>query len=309
MDNEKKFTYYSRIVMMIIMTFEFILNLIFIITIVEVKDNKYEKDCVNYNNNYNSYYNSYNSYNDYDYDYDYYNYNYGNDYDNDNYNYPSSSQSKKIKEENDVFVLHYRGISTSFSFFFISYFIFFIEFLAYFTCEDCHYILDFILRELNHLILLITFFIGQFLYLIDCMIIPVFYQRITKLNYFYYSIFCDENETKIIKKKINDKYTLLITLCFVFLLLILFLDFIVLNLYKGICCRMEQICNTTQDCCENFGRGFVNKLGILCCKTKKDTGIVKLEDLENENDRQIHILTGDIRHLLAQNVELSTKDI
>ena len=282
-NNEQKFTYYSRIVMMIIMTIEFILNLIFLITIIEVKDNKYEKDCEEYN-----------TYYDYS---SYYRRLYG--------------IIGTLKAENDIFFHHYQGISASFSLFFISYFIFVIEFVTHFICENsCSYdILELILRKLNHLIVLITFFIGQFLYLIDCMIIPVFYQRVDKLYFTYYEIFCNEKEVKSIKSKIKGKYTLLIVLCFIFLFLILFLDFIVLNLYKGICCSMEEICTNTQKCCENFGRGFVNKLGILCCKNDNDEGIIQLEKLENENDREIHNLTGDIRHLLAQYVELSTKDL
>ena len=275
-NNEKKFIYYSRIVMMIIMTIEFILNFIFIIAIIEVKNNKYEEDCANFK--------AYNNYFHY--------------------------LDEELKKENNVFVHHHQGISASFSLFFISYLLFLFEFLAPTLFESyCHSYLELILKDLNHLILLITFFIGQFLYLIDCMIIPVFYQRITKFNYIYYSVYCDKKEIEKIKEKVNNKYILLTVICFVFLLLILFLDFIVLNLYKGICCRMEQICKITQDCCENFGRSFVNKLGYICCKNQKDGGIIKLEDLEHENDRQIHKLTGDIRHLLAENIELTTKDL
>ena len=300
-NNKRKFTYYSRIVMMIIMTFELILNLIFIITIVEVKDTKYEKECADYEI-LNSLLNYNNDNNGYNYNNDYYN----NDYYN---NYPFRHLLQKQRTENDVITYHYRGISASFSLFFVAYFVFFVEFLAYFTCENCNEILELILKKLNHLLLLITFFIGQFLYLVDCMIIPIYYQRINKFNYKYFDIFCDTEEIEKIKKKIKNKYILLIVFCYVFLLLILFLDFIVLNLYKDICCKMAKICKSTQDCCENFGRGFVNKLGILFCKNERDQGIVRLEDLENENDKQIHELTGEIRHLLADYIELNTKDL
>ena len=133
------------------------------------------------------------------------------------------------------------------------------------------------------------------------MIIPVFFHRVKHLVYeeFYF-------EEKI--KIIINKYSSMTAICYVFLVLIIFLDFIVLNLYKGLCCQMEIICQNTQNCTENFGRWFIDKIFCSCCSDDKDKTIQGLEARRNEKDVEIYELTGDIRNLMAENMELNIKD-
>ena len=277
--NERKFSYYSRIVMMIILSMEFLLNIIFLAVISEIKEDIRSK-LSNYD-----YYDD-----DYHYYYDYYNNHYNNN----------------LKKESDNFYYHLKGISASFSIFFISFFVFLIQFIAYCSCQNanCNEYIDKLFKEFNHVSSLVSFFICQFLYFIECLIIPVYYQRIKNLHSEKFPL--KKNVFQDTKEKYEKKYISLIVVSFLFLFIILFLDFIVINLYKGICCRMEEICKHTENCCENFGRWFADKLSCLCCKEGPypgpGSGI-------HENDRKIIELTGEIRDLMAQNIEINTKNI
>ena len=270
--NERKFSYYSRIVMMIILSMEFLLNIIFLAVINGIKDKYYEKLSSS------SWINAFCKIYDCDYD----------------------------KKEIDIFNYHYKGISATFSLFFISFFVFLIQFIAYCSCQkaNCNEFVDMLFKEFNHVSSLITFFICQFLYFIECLIIPVYYQRIKNLHSEKFPL--KKNVFQDTKEKYEKKYISLIVVSFLFLFIILFLDFIVINLYKGICCRMEEICKHTENCCENFGRWFADKLSCLCCKEGPypgpGSGI-------HENDRKIIELTGEIRDLMAQNIEINTKNI
>ena len=281
MDNKngRKFSYYSRIVMMIILSMEFLLNIIFLAVISEIKEDTISK---------------LSNYDYYDFDYDY-NYDYYFDY----------NLNLKTKKESDIFYYHLEGISASFSIFFISFFVFLIQFIAYCSCQkaNCNEFIDILFKEFNHVSSLITFFICQFLYFIECLIIPVYYQRIKNLHSEKFPL--KKNAFVDMKEKNEKKYISLIVVSFLFLFIILFLDFIVINLYKGICCRMEEICKHTENCCENFGRWFADKLSCLCCKepySRPGSGI-------HENDRKIIELTGEIKDLMAQNIEINTKNI
>ena len=133
------------------------------------------------------------------------------------------------------------------------------------------------------------------------MIIPVFFHRV---NHLVYEDYEEIEKIKIIKKK----YSSMTAICYVFLVLIIFLDFIILNLYKGLCCQMEIICQNTQNCTENFGRWFIDKIFCSCCSDDKDKTIQGLEARRNEKDVEIYELTGDIRNLMAENMELNIKD-
>ena len=256
MDNdiyENKFAYYSRIIMMIILSFEFILNIIFLAIITDV-----------------------------------------------------NSQVSMLDHfyEEGVTKFHKECISATFALFFISFFVFMLELVAYCGCcmkTDCAELCNIIFNKLNHLIILATFLICQFIYFTQCMIIPVFFHRVKHLVYeeFYF-------EEKI--KIIINKYSSMTAICYVFLVLIIFLDFIVLNLYKGLCCQMEIICQNTQNCTENFGRWFIDKIFCSCCSDDKDKTIQGLEARRNEKDVEIYELTGDIRNLMAENMELNIKD-
>ena len=275
--NERKFSYYSRIVMMIILSMQFLLNIIFLAVIIGIKDKYYE---ILSNS---SWINAFCKIYDCDYD----------------------------KKEIDIFNYHYKGISATFSLFFISFFVFLIQFIAYCSCQNanCNEYIDKLFKEFNHVSTLVAFFICQFLYFIECLIIPVYYQRIKYLHYEEYDSLYTKTKFDEIKHEIEKKYISLIVVAFLFLFIILFLDFIVINLYKGICCRMEAICKNTENCCENFGGWFVDKLSCLCCKDGKTITILDLEHVKNENDIKIYNLTGEIRNLMAQNIEINTKNI
>ena len=256
MDNdiyENKFAYYSRIIMMIILSFEFILNIIFLAIITDV-----------------------------------------------------NSQVSMLDHfyEEGVTKFHKECISATFALFFISFFVFMLELVAYCGCcmkIDCAELCNIIFNTLNHLIILATFLICQFIYFTQCMIIPVFFHRV---NHLVYEDYEEIEKIKIIKKK----YSSMTAICYVFLVLIIFLDFIILNLYKGLCCQMEIICQNTQNCTENFGRWFIDKIFCSCCSDDKDKTIQGLEARRNEKDVEIYELTGDIRNLMAENMELNIKD-
>ena len=221
---ENTFSYYARIVMLIIMSIEFILSIVFLGVIAEFKSNE-------------------------------------------------KSQ--------------YQAICATFSLNFISFFFFVIEFIAYCTCnrETCNYEnIRLILYNHNHFISLITFLICQFLYFVNCCIIPIY------LSEEYY-------------EKPKKKYTSLVVVAYIFLCIIIFLDIIILNLYRMICCNMINICKKTKECCENFGKWFVD---VLCCRIcNKEASSVEITTLEEEKKKQnekISDLTGEIKHLLAKNI-------
>ncbi len=262
MDSKKVFSYYARIVMIIILAIEFILNIVFLVIISDIKDknefddrdNSIIDDLVKYGGYYYFFY------------------------------------SDEI--ENLIFIEHFNAISAVFSLYLISFFCFIIEFIAYCSCKgdnDCSNGCEVLFQKLNHIIALITFFICQFLYFIDCLIIPVYFQRVCKI------IKKDEYKDY---DSMKAKYASLIIVAYVFLFIILFLDFIVLNLYKGICCKMEKICQNTQKCCKNFGLCLGDKLS---CGNREDSDE---QPKEKDFDSQIYDLNGEIKHLLAQNIEI-----
>ena len=210
-------------------------------------------------------------------------------------------------ELKELFKRHYDGINTTFSFFFISFFIFIIQFIAYCcnpkiikendVCETLFY-------NLNHVIMLITFFICQFLYLIDCMIIPCYLQSIKNLQS------PNNNEkTKDLLKNIEKKYIALTVVCLVFLFFILFLDIIILNLFKGICCKMKRICRHTQKCCIYFGVYVLDMLGCILGIEIESEEITELRKKEKEIDNQINNVKGDIKNLLVENMEININNI
>ena len=249
--DENKFSYYSRIIMMIILSIEFIFNIIFLSIINDINANVSVSPAVNEN----------------------------------------------------IFKMHKHAINTIFSFFFISYFAYFLELMALYGCfikYYCHKILEIIFKNLNHLIMLVSFFICQFLFLIQCVIIPVYSQRVKNLVYEEYYV----EEAKI---NIKNKYKAMEAISYIFLVLIIFLDFIVINLYKGICCQMEDICTQTKNCFKNFGRWFVDKLAFICCIKTTIREIEELENKKKAKEGQISNLSGDIKNLMAENLKLNIR--
>ena len=220
MDNksEKKFLYYARIIIMIIVSIELILNLVFLLIIINIRDN-FKRLCNNY---------------------------------------------EYISE-------HFITIVILFSFFlfFSSFFLF--EFLCHCCCnysnDNCY-----------HCMMLIIFLICQILYLIYCILFPVYLSGLSLSG----EDDCIEEEKKIIKK-----YKTMTLICYIFLIIIIFLDFILLNIYKTICCQMNKICRYTEYFFINLGKYFLNK---LCCKSEGKPKIdkeVQTEIIINNESRII----------------------
>ena len=238
--HKKQFMSYAKIVMLISISIEFILNLVFISISSDIKSEKIE-----YHN------------------------------------------SKKDKDIN-IYSDHYSGISAAFSLFVISFSLFILAFIINCKFED---LID---KVYQNVIILTTFIICQLLYFIECMIIPVYLTRASKLTLLF------ENNEKIVQQ-----YKDLTALCIIFLVIIMILDIVVLNLFREMCCQMETICEHAEDCAQNFGRCFVDKLTCLCGKEEKDINVRNAEQKNYDLDVTINNLTGDISNLMAQNIELT----
>ena len=77
-----------------------------------------------------------------------------------------------------------QGIETCISFFIIAFAVFLVEFIMHFACEKKKYKYDCsekLFRNWNHLITMLTFVLGQFLYIIACLIIPIYLHRMRTL--------------------------------------------------------------------------------------------------------------------------------
>ena len=194
--------------------------------------------------------------------------------------------------EKRVFLNQTNSIISIFSLFFFFFVIFIIKFIVYFKTNGENRKKCFC--EFNHLLTIVSFIICQILYLIDCIFLPISFLRILKIqNKYFYPDF----------DSIKKRYIILIQFSTLFLIIILFVEFILLNLYKGICCDMDIIC-------KQFKNSFIN-----CCSGIKD--ILKCKCLKNNNNidngseqmKQIYNLTGEIRYLLAENLELRIKNI
>ena len=160
-----------------------------------------------------------------------------------------------------VFDEQTEGVDTCFAFFIISFVFFLFEFIWDFACKDCDYQYDIfknIFGDWNHLIIILTFLIAQFLYLISCLIIPIYLDRVRTLrdhledNYFgktdlYDNVIFSKDDLDKVESCIG-KYACCVVIAEVFLVIFIFLYFIILNLYKGACCDMFTICKKTNDC-------------------------------------------------------------
>ena len=192
-----------------------------------------------------------------------------------------------------VFDEQTQGVDTCFAFFIISFVFFLFEFIWHFACKDCDYHYDIfknIFGDWNHLIIILTFLIAQFLYLISCLIIPIYLDRVRTLrdhledNYFgktdiYDNVIFSKDDLDKVESCIG-KYACCVVIAYVFLVIFIFLYFIILNLYKGACCDMFTICKKTNDCFNNFGGCMRdNFYCILHCGKGED---IEIEDIKNK---------------------------
>ena len=203
-----------------------------------------------------------------------------------------------------VFDEQTQGVDTCFAFFIISFVFFLFEFIWDFACKDCDYHYDIfknIFGDWNHLIIILTFLIAQFLYLISCLIIPIYLDRVRTLrdhledNYFgktdiYDNVIFSKDDLDKVESCIG-KYAACVVIAYVFLVIFIFLYFIILNLYKGACCDMFTICKKTNDCFNNFGGCMRdNFYCILHCGKGENIEIEDLKAKIKENEKKLERL-------------------
>ena len=267
----KDFTYYSRIVMMIIYGIQLILFIVFIVVI------------------------------------------YGVESDMDKLNEKIEKRMRLIESSFDlkfIFSEQKQGIETCISFFIIAFVFFLVEFIFHFGCDKHRYERPFferLCRDWNHLITILTFVIGQFLYIIACLIIPIYLHRVRTLDetidVLYYGLLREE-ETDLIDSSIA-RYAVCFVIAFVFLVIFIFLYFIILNLYKGVCCDMIEICRNTNRCIDSFFGCFLDNVNYVFQGCEKPPEIIEIE----KKRKRIAEITCSIQNEMKKNIELRVKNI
>ena len=220
------------------------------------------------------------------------------------------------------------GIDACFAFFFIAFVVFLVEFIMHFACEDCHYKYEWtekFFRKWNHLITILTFVIMQFLYVVCCLIIPIYLDRTRTLRddmkdefgkRTYTNYRTGEEEAVDFSKELDDvdscvnKYAGCFVFSLLFLLISIFLYFIILNLYKGVCCDMIEICRQTNSCFESFFNCFFDNVNYLfnCCESLDPNINKTVRDIE-ENRKKIAEITCKIQNEMKKNIELRVKNV
>ena len=263
----KDFTYYSRIVMMIIYGIQLILFIVFIVVVYGVESDMGKLDEKIHENIRGIY---------------------------------SSFDLTFIFDEQK------QGIETCISFFIIAFVFFLVEFIFHFGCEKHRYDRPFfekLCRDWNHLITILTFVIGQFLYIIACLIIPIYLHRVRTIDDFFDGRL-DKDEMDLIDSSIA-RYAVCLVISFVFLVIFIFLYFIILNLYKGVCCDMIEICRNTNRCIDSFFGCFLDNINYVFQGCKKPEEIIEIE----KNRIRIAEITCSIQNEMKKNIELRVKNI
>lgn len=263
----KDFTYYSRIVMMIIYGIQLILFIVFIVVVYGVESDMGKLDEKIHENIRGIY---------------------------------SSFDLTFIFDEQK------QGIETCISFFIIAFVFFLVEFIFHFGCEKHRYDRPFfekLCRDWNHLITILTFVIGQFLYIIACLIIPIYLHRVRTIDDFFDGRL-DKDEMDLIDSSIA-RYAVCLVISFVFLVIFIFLYFIILNLYKGVCCDMIEICRNTNRCIDSFFGCFLDNINYVFQGCKKPPEIIEIE----KKRIRIAEITCSIQNEMKKNIELRVKNI
>ena len=231
-----------------------------------------------------------------------------------------------------VFDEQKQGVDTCFAFFIIAFVIYLIEFVFHFACDGCDYRYNTIrtfLSDLNHFIIILTFLVSQFLYLICCLIFPIYLERVRTLRDYLephinlkkdldnLGIDLDSLKISVLTKDDLDKmdscvakYAGAVVFAFVFLVIFIFLYFIILNLYKGTCCDMFTICRKTNDCFDKFGGCMRdNVYCIFNCGKGQDPEIEKLKRIIAERKKTIERITCNIQNGLKNNIKLRVDNI
>ena len=280
----KDFRYYSRIVMFIICSIQFILFVVYIAVIYDVKDTINEKPKISYLYCNNSLY------------------------------YFSREIDESCDDFKSIMREQGQGIAATFSFFIISYVIFFIESIIHFCCNNNNNInnnynygnklFDNICKDGNHFITLLTFIIAQFMYLIACLIIPIYLDRVRTIRDMFSESY-GKDMNKILDPCVN-KYGALLAVAFTFLIIFIFLYFIIMNLYKDVCCDMTEICTQTESCLKAFFKCYYLQIRYIFTGCKRDDGLDnELKELEGKVNKTVI----EIKNLMAENLKLRCENI
>ena len=280
----KDFRYYSRIVMFIICSIQFILFVVYIAVIYDVKDTINENPKISYLYCNNSLY------------------------------YFSREIDESCDDFKSIMREQGQGIAATFSFFIISYVIFFIESIIHFCCNNNNNInnnynygnklFDNICKDGNHFITLLTFIIAQFMYLIACLIIPIYLDRVRTIRDMFSESY-GKDMNKILDPCVN-KYGALLAVAFTFLIIFIFLYFIIMNLYKDVCCNMTEICTQTESCLKAFFKCYYLQIRYIFTGCKRDDGLDnELKELEGKVNKTVI----EIKNLMAENLKLRCENI
>ena len=294
-------TYYSRIVMMIIMAIQLILFIIFAVLTHTNSDNMekvYQRNDAAYQRN--------DAANVGCYEVDYYPY----------YECVFNNINNITKPLNHTFIFkeHEKQMDTCFAFFVISFFFFLIEFIMHFCCATQEFNEGFFknfFNYWNHLIIILTFVIAQFLYIIACLVTPIYLDRTRSIRDLLYirNPYTDQVSRDFVEVCIK-KYAVCFAISFTFLVIFIFLDFIIINLYKGVCCDMTLICNWTHKCLSSFFICFGDNVFYWMNKCqRKDNEINKLEEEVNDQEKTIAAITCQIQNTMKENIKLRVDKI
>lgn len=142
------------------------------------------------------------------------------------------------------------------------------------------------------------------MYLIACLIIPIYLDRVRTIrDMFSKSFGKDMNE--ILDPCVN-KYGALLAVAFTFLIIFIFLYFIIMNLYKDVCCDMTEICTQTESCLKAFFKCYYLQIRYIFTGCKRDDGLDgDLTKLEG----QVNKTVIEIKNLMAENLKLRCENI
>jgi hypothetical protein len=192
---------------------------------------------------------------------------------------------KNLGDNLDIFKAHYSGIATISAFFFVFFILFIFEIVGFCVCKNNCSTFGIIL-----------FWLSQVFYFIDLFMIPS-----------YYSILIYDDKIKVKEfSNIKKGYIKLIIISQIFSLFIIFFDFIIINLYKDLCCQMDEICDKTFAFLNNFGQCIKDIISRVICQSKneEDEEIKKIVQLSEEQKVQMNKLNEEIKHLLSQHINL-----
>ena len=192
----------------------------------------------------------------------------------------------KEKGNNDkIFKGHYSGIATISAFFFIFFILFVLE-------EIISCIIEKSLINLE----ILCFWVSQLFYFIDFTMIPSYYSRINYL---------EEEEIKDISD-IKSRYKGLIVISLILTLFIIFLDFIILNLYKDLCCQMDEICNNTFEFIKNLCICIKDIISRVICNSnnEEDEEIKEIIQESKIKKKEVNDLKEEIKNLLSEHINL-----